>query len=98
MIELVLPKQTIEVIIKKGIKIVVIFNYEYSSKNDIIRANRPVASDRANPRIAYENSCQSYLMVYTPSAHFPTENEQGRLSNNEIISFVIVSAARQFNI
>ena len=38
MIELVLPKQTTEVIIKKGIKIVVIFNYEYSSKNDIIQS------------------------------------------------------------
>jgi hypothetical protein len=23
----------------------------------LLRANRPVASDRANPRIAYENSC-----------------------------------------
>lgn len=28
-----------------------------SSRNAIIRANRPVASARANPRIAYENSC-----------------------------------------
>ena len=27
-----------------------------SSRNAIIRANRPVASARANPRIAYENS------------------------------------------
>ena len=31
--------------------------YEYRSKKDIIRANSPVASDRANPRIAYENNC-----------------------------------------
>lgn len=28
-----------------------------SSRNAIIRANRPVASASANPRIAYENSC-----------------------------------------
>ena len=34
-----------------------LYNYEYSSKNDIIRANNPVASERANPRIAYENNC-----------------------------------------
>lgn len=35
--------------------------YEYSSRNDIIRANSPVASDRANPRIAYVNSCPRRL-------------------------------------
>jgi hypothetical protein len=28
-----------------------------SSRNAIIRANSPVASERANPRIAYWNSC-----------------------------------------
>jgi hypothetical protein len=27
------------------------------TRKEIIRANRPVASARANPRIAYENSC-----------------------------------------
>jgi len=36
--------------------------YEYSSKNDIISANSPVASDRANPRIAYENSCHILII------------------------------------
>jgi hypothetical protein len=35
----------------------VLYNYEYSSRKLIIKANSPVASDRANPRIAYENSC-----------------------------------------
>jgi hypothetical protein len=32
-------------------------NYEYSTRNDTISANSPVASARANPRIAYVNSC-----------------------------------------
>jgi len=30
--------------------------YEYSRRKLIIRANSPVASDRANPRILYVNS------------------------------------------
>ena len=34
-----------------------IHNYEYSTRNETIRANSPVASARANPRIAYVNSC-----------------------------------------
>lgn len=29
------------------------YDYEYRRRNDIIRANRPVASDRAKPRILY---------------------------------------------
>ena len=29
----------------------------YNSKNAIISANNPVASEKANPRIAYENNC-----------------------------------------
>jgi hypothetical protein len=32
-------------------------NYEYRTRNETIRANSPVASARANPRIAYVNSC-----------------------------------------
>jgi hypothetical protein len=32
-------------------------NYEYSTRNETISANSPVASARANPRIAYVNSC-----------------------------------------
>ena len=31
--------------------------YEYRIKKAIIKANSPVASDRANPRIAYWNNC-----------------------------------------
>ena len=34
------------------------YNYEYNSKKAIIKANNPVASERANPKIAYENNCQ----------------------------------------
>lgn len=29
----------------------------YNIKNDIIKANRPVASEKAKPNIAYENNC-----------------------------------------
>ena len=29
----------------------------YSNKNAIIRANKPVASEKAKPKIAYENNC-----------------------------------------
>lgn len=29
----------------------------YKSKKAIIKANNPVASEKANPNIAYENSC-----------------------------------------
>lgn len=36
----------------KGLKINKISNYEYNNKKAIIRANSPVASDKANPRIA----------------------------------------------
>jgi hypothetical protein len=32
-------------------------NYEYRTRNETISAKSPVASARANPRIAYENSC-----------------------------------------
>ena len=32
-------------------------NYEYRTRNETISANSPVASARANPRIANENSC-----------------------------------------
>lgn len=32
-------------------------NYEYSTRNETISANSPVLSARANPRIAYVNSC-----------------------------------------
>ena len=32
-------------------------NYEYSTRKLIISANSPVASARANPRIANENNC-----------------------------------------
>jgi len=33
------------------------YYYEYNNKNAIIKANRPVASDSANPKIAYANNC-----------------------------------------
>lgn len=32
-------------------------NYEYNNKKAIIRAKSPVASDKANPRMAYANNC-----------------------------------------
>ena len=32
-------------------------NYEYKTKNEIIKENRPVASQRANPKIVKENNC-----------------------------------------
>jgi hypothetical protein len=36
---------------------VVIDYAAYSSRNAIIRANSPIASVRANPKIVYENNC-----------------------------------------
>lgn len=36
---------------------ILINNYEYRTRNETIRANSPVASARANPRIAYVNNC-----------------------------------------
>ena len=38
-----------------------IVNYEYNTKNATISANRPVASAKAKPRIAYENNCEPTL-------------------------------------
>jgi hypothetical protein len=32
-------------------------DYEYRTRNEIISAKSPVASARANPKIAYEKSC-----------------------------------------
>jgi hypothetical protein len=38
--------------------ILIIFNYTtYNNKNAIINANNPVASEKANPKIAYANNC-----------------------------------------
>jgi len=39
------------------VNVVLSRNYEYSTRNETISANSPVASARANPRIAYVNSC-----------------------------------------
>ena len=33
------------------------FYYEYNNKNAIIKENNPVASAKANPKIAYPNNC-----------------------------------------
>ena len=33
------------------------YYYEYNNKNPIINENNPVASAKANPKIAYVNSC-----------------------------------------
>ena len=41
-----------------GVKKIIdyVYNYEYSNKKAIINENSPVASAKANPRIAYENN------------------------------------------
>lgn len=41
--------------------------YEYRIKNAIIKANSPVASDKANPRTAYWNNC--VILVLSSIAH-----------------------------
>jgi hypothetical protein len=42
----------------KGVNFVKILHYyEYNNKNAIINENNPVASAKANPRIANENNC-----------------------------------------
>ena len=50
-----------------------IFYYAtYNNKNAIIRANNPVASANANPKIAYENSCPlNEGFLATPSIRAP---------------------------
>ena len=40
-----------------------LITYEYRIKKAIIKANKPVASDSANPRIAYWNNCLYYLYL-----------------------------------
>ena len=37
--------------------LLLIKNYEYNNKNAIIKENNPVASAKANPKIAYPNNC-----------------------------------------
>lgn len=42
----------------KGVNFIKIFyDYEYNNKKAIIKLNNPVASAKANPRIANENNC-----------------------------------------
>jgi hypothetical protein len=50
-----------------------LFNYAtYNSKNAIIKANKPVASEKANPNIAYENNCPlKDGFLETPSINAP---------------------------
>ena len=44
----------------------------YNNKKAIIRANKPVASAKANPKIAYENSCPlSEGFLATPKISAP---------------------------
>jgi hypothetical protein len=45
-------------------------NYEYSTRNETIRANSPVASARANPRIAYVNSCNCVITLSASSFRY----------------------------